>query len=165
MNCAGCGRPFADQNEHWRAIRTGRGLYHEECFYRMRSYTPKRTFNEVLCNDEDQRLVRDLLQEVLPEYVKAQLVEAFNREMGARWLRRAKLRQHQLHRCGEPSCFLCVGGLADCIVCGGAEITLPTECPGEPMTDEQMNAVRNQILDFRNGKWQPVLFDKLKAKC
>jgi hypothetical protein len=60
---------------------------------------------------------------------------------------------HTLHQCDKEDCFICNGGLSSCTVCGGAEATLPTDCPGDQMTDEQMKAVQDKANDFKNGVW------------
>ena len=44
-------------------------------------------------------------------------------------------------------------GLAHCKVCGGAEGSLPTDCPGERMTQLQEDAVYQGWLDFKDGVW------------
>jgi hypothetical protein len=61
--------------------------------------------------------------------------------------------EHVLHKCDKHDCSICNGGLADCTVCGGAEAALPTDCPGERMTGDRMDAVQIGLLDFRGGKW------------
>ena len=43
--------------------------------------------------------------------------------------------------------------LDHCKVCGGAEGTLPTECPGERMTEQQELDVWDSVIDFKDGKW------------
>jgi len=53
-------------------------------------------------------------------------------------------------------CVYCDGGLASCTVCHGHEGSLPTECPGEPMTPEQQDEVYDGSLDFRGGRWFDV---------
>ena len=53
------------------------------------------------------------------------------------------------------NCMFCDGGLGSCTVCKGIEGTLPTECPGIPMTEDQQEQVYKGPLDFRNGKWCP----------
>lgn len=59
--------------------------------------------------------------------------------------------------CPNPGvCQFCDGGLALCVVCRGAEGSLPTECPGEPMTKAQEDEVYRGVIDFRNGKWIKV---------
>lgn len=68
-----------------------------------------------------------------------------------------RLAKHFLWRCGRdepdcPGCILCEGGLAVCVVCGGGEAALPTDCPGEDMTSIQMNAVQAGALDYRRGR-------------
>lgn len=50
-------------------------------------------------------------------------------------------------------CNYCDGGLALCVVCGGAEGELPTECPGGRMTREQRKDVYSGILDYKSGRW------------
>ena len=56
--------------------------------------------------------------------------------------------------CGNWSCPICVGGLGFCIVCGGAEGTLTTECCGRKITKEEEDRIYKQgNLDFRDGKW------------
>ncbi len=60
---------------------------------------------------------------------------------------------HTWHKCNEERCNVCEGGLGWCTVCGGAEITLTTDCPGVKLTEEQEIAITNGELDFRVGKW------------
>ena len=43
--------------------------------------------------------------------------------------------------------------LLHCKRCGGAEGSLPTECPGEKMTEEQEQQVYDGDTDYRNGIW------------
>jgi hypothetical protein len=43
--------------------------------------------------------------------------------------------------------------LALCKICGGAEGSLPTECPGVQMSCGQMESVYSRTLDFRDGRW------------
>ncbi len=50
-------------------------------------------------------------------------------------------------------CQTCRGGLAHCKVCGGAEGDLPTDCPGERMTDDQRDRVMAGKLDFVGAGW------------
>ena len=63
---------------------------------------------------------------------------------------------HVLERhdtCDKDHCNICDGGLALCTVCGGAEGSLATDCPGyrlDPDTDE---AVYTGELDYRAGHW------------
>lgn len=44
-------------------------------------------------------------------------------------------------------------GLLHCMVCSGAEGSLPIECPGRRMTDSEQDAVYAGQLDFLNGAW------------
>lgn len=49
--------------------------------------------------------------------------------------------QYIAHRnCQIPNCNICDGDLAQCVVCGGAECELPSDCPGKPMTPNQREA-------------------------
>lgn len=59
---------------------------------------------------------------------------------------------HKWRRCTSrycTGCHLCHGGLALCSRCGGAEGSLPTDCPGERMSEEQDKAVYAGELDWR----------------
>nr|WP_287182050.1 hypothetical protein [Mesorhizobium sp.] len=60
---------------------------------------------------------------------------------------------HVLHSCNEHDCFVCDGGLALCIVCGGAEGEMPTDCPGERVNSEILDLVYRGEFDFVGGKW------------
>lgn len=64
--------------------------------------------------------------------------------------------KHKLHDCGFETCFICKGGLAFCEVCKGGEGDLPTECPGRMMTEEQIDGVSRQQIDFVNGMWREL---------
>lgn len=55
---------------------------------------------------------------------------------------------HRLHSCNEENCFVCNGGLTLCIVCGGAEGSLPTDCPGRVMTPYQDMLVMSGQQDY-----------------
>ena len=43
--------------------------------------------------------------------------------------------------------------LSLCRRCGGAEASLPTQCPGQPMLPHQMDEVQAGSLDFDEGCW------------
>lgn len=49
--------------------------------------------------------------------------------------------------------LVCRGGIAVCKVCFGTDGSLPTDCPGIPMTREQEEGVWMGPLDFRDGQW------------
>lgn len=56
----------------------------------------------------------------------------------------------------DGDCMICDGGLGLCRVCGGAEGSLTTECPGFQISTEQSDAIYNRGaggLDWRNGQW------------
>lgn len=59
--------------------------------------------------------------------------------------------QHVLERhegCQITHCNICEGGLANCIVCGGAEASMPTICPGRRLSHEELDAIQAGDLDF-----------------
>lgn len=62
--------------------------------------------------------------------------------------------EHVLHNCGAWDCGICEGGLALCIVCGGAEASMPKECPGVAMTEAQAAAVQAGMRDYWEGHWR-----------
>jgi hypothetical protein len=55
--------------------------------------------------------------------------------------------------CVEGQCQWCEGGLAYCPTCGGAEGSLPTECPGGEMDLVTQDRVAKGEVDFVNGTW------------
>jgi len=62
--------------------------------------------------------------------------------------------KYQTCECGEGPCSICGGGLSMCIVCGGAEGSLTTDCCGRQITEEEVKQIYTLgELDFRAGKW------------
>ena len=59
--------------------------------------------------------------------------------------------KHQ--ECDDQHCDVCDGGLAICVVCGGAEGTLTTDCQGRAMSEEEQEAVHKGQIDFVEGRW------------
>ncbi len=51
------------------------------------------------------------------------------------------------------SCNICDGGLALCVVCGGAEGSMPTDCPGVALAGSTLEAIYAGTTDFRDGEW------------
>lgn len=49
-------------------------------------------------------------------------------------------------------CPVCAGGLALCAICGGAEGSLPTDCPGCRMMPEVAEAVYAGEVDY-SARW------------
>jgi len=45
------------------------------------------------------------------------------------------------------------GDLKVCTVCGGAESSLPTECPGYHMTELRKDLIAMGYADFRDDRW------------
>lgn len=58
------------------------------------------------------------------------------------------------------------GALGGCSVCQSWEGEVPTECPGEPMTEEQRESVLMGKLDYlRSEGWTSVThMDRLRVK-
>ena len=58
--------------------------------------------------------------------------------------------RHMLRRCGSEcdGCQICEGGLAACTRCGGAEASLPTDCPGTRLTEMQETLIMRGRLDY-----------------
>lgn len=52
-----------------------------------------------------------------------------------------------------PGCAFCAGGLDGCDVCNGLEGSMPSTCPGQRMTDKQIDEVYAGHLDYRDGQW------------
>lgn len=48
-----------------------------------------------------------------------------------------------------------------CSICEGVEgSSLPTNCPGQKLTQEQVAGIYNHKLDYRDGRWDdPAVFD------
>lgn len=76
-----------------------------------------------------------------------------------------RLAKHVLYRCppgraecAEGRCMFCEGGLSMCVICGGAECTLPTDCPGERMSEDTERQITAGTLDFlRRDGWVHIL--------
>lgn len=64
---------------------------------------------------------------------------------------------HKRHVCTDDHdgrhCVYCDGGLYLCDTCGGAEGSLPSECPERAMTNTEQDAVYSGTLDFVGGEW------------
>lgn len=60
---------------------------------------------------------------------------------------------HELCDCGKDSCIPCRGGLGFCLVCRGAEASMPSHCPKVEMTQEVEGRVLAGKIDFKDGAW------------
>ena len=60
---------------------------------------------------------------------------------------------HHYHRCEEENCGACNAGLTLCVVCGGAEESLTTHCPGHKMDPRTEDAVYGGAMDYFRGSW------------
>jgi len=49
-------------------------------------------------------------------------------------------------------CQFCDGGLFACTICRGMEGSLPTDCPGVKMTQEQQDQVYAGQIDYREER-------------
>jgi hypothetical protein len=63
--------------------------------------------------------------------------------------------RHKLARCDghiddweERNCVLCKG-LSWCVTCGGAEGSMPSDCPGTRLRFETLDTIQKGDLDFR----------------
>jgi hypothetical protein len=43
-----------------------------------------------------------------------------------------------------------------CDVCGGAESSLTTDCPGQKVSYDESCAVVSKRIDFINGRWEDL---------
>lgn len=53
--------------------------------------------------------------------------------------------QHNLHDRED--------GLAHCKICGGAESSLPKDCPGRKLSEMEEDQITNRQLNFISGQW------------
>lgn len=53
----------------------------------------------------------------------------------------------------EGGCNICDGALTVCKVCGGAEGSLASECPGYRVHPDVLDAVYSGQIDFKGGLW------------
>ena len=64
---------------------------------------------------------------------------------------------HVWYECPQPcekqNCVYCEGGLASCTVCGCAEGSLPSECPGKRVSEGDQERIYARKLDYRYGAW------------
>ena len=62
---------------------------------------------------------------------------------------------HKKQRCSSEcgDCNVCI--LYLCETCGGAEASLPSECPGRRMSAMEEELVQAKLLDFKSGGWVP----------
>jgi len=66
------------------------------------------------------------------------------------------MKDHTRETCDPPCDEMkgcCACNLFCCGVCGGAEGSLPTECPGTKMSQALDHLVYKSTLDFREGQW------------
>lgn len=55
--------------------------------------------------------------------------------------------------CDRPNCEVCEGGIKICLVCGGIEGTLTTECIGERLSSHMLDSVYEGAIDYKEGYW------------
>lgn len=63
---------------------------------------------------------------------------------------------HDLHSCSDSECNVCRGGLALCTVCGGAEASMPTDCPGVHLSSDTLDGIQSGEIDFVDGEWHTI---------
>lgn len=61
------------------------------------------------------------------------------------------LHKHHWHRCDDGNCFICVGGLGYCNICGGAEGTLTTDCGYVRLDSVAQDKIMNGEIDYKRG--------------
>jgi hypothetical protein len=71
---------------------------------------------------------------------------------------------HKYHSCNYDTCNVCNGGLAWCTVCGGAEIELPTECPGRAMTEVEKQKIADGSLFYYGDSWKTIVNEE-RVQC
>jgi len=65
-----------------------------------------------------------------------------------------KFEEHKAGECTrEGHCVICDGGLKVCEICGCAEGSLATECPGYRCYVTHSDLIYDGKVDFINGKW------------
>ena len=69
-------------------------------------------------------------------------------------------RHHQIHKCPDPWCWECCVGVRYCEVCQGGQISLPTDCPGRELTDDELDAVLRGTRDYVAGQWVDTIVKK-----
>lgn len=53
----------------------------------------------------------------------------------------------------DERCIPCDGWLSLCVVCGGAESCLPTDCPGVKISSDMLEMITAEMMDFKDGEW------------
>ena len=67
--------------------------------------------------------------------------------------------KHALYETGDPDAPKAIQDrngevvLGLCRVCGGAEGSLPTDCPGKAISFDMLEKVAYQRIDFVDGEW------------
>jgi hypothetical protein len=56
-------------------------------------------------------------------------------------------------RCRVYQCSICEGGLFVCLVCGLAEASLTTDCPGRHVSSQHVGEILHGRLDYAGGAW------------
>lgn len=73
----------------------------------------------------------------------------------------ARTSGHKFAKCDDEQCegcLICEYAIRFCRVCGGSHSTmgsdsLPTNCPGKPMTKAELHAIHYRQIDYINGSW------------
>jgi len=70
--------------------------------------------------------------------------------------------EHQYYECPPDKhenedyyggCPFCDGGLGLCIICGGLEGSLTSECYGKQLDENILELIYKKGLDFKNDHW------------
>lgn len=60
--------------------------------------------------------------------------------------------------------MVCNAGLALCTVCGGAEASLPSECPGRMLNEFELWDIQRGAVDYKHGGFFKVAHNDLTEK-
>lgn len=63
---------------------------------------------------------------------------------------------HEARESGKHLLYDREDGLSHCKVCGGAESSLPKDCPGRKLTDEEESKISHGTLDYYSGHWVEI---------
>ena len=60
--------------------------------------------------------------------------------------------KHQFLTTHTCNCKQCVSETADCIICGGSDATLTTDCCGQRVPEHYLDSVAGNFLDFTTAR-------------
>lgn len=84
--CSECNHPIL--NSEMFIMTDGGSVTHSRCYHIANPPRVRETFSEVLCNGDDQVIVRELLIQLVPPHEQRQIIALFNHNMKERHVRR-----------------------------------------------------------------------------